>query len=323
MNAKIFLKIQEDFNKGLIDKKTFISKIEELRTKQQKNNLKSDSQILRNSIKSSYEDLIIEEPIDNSYLLYLLDKVSHNNIKGLINVINDNCYNINNIGLKINIVKMLIDAKSINMIKVKNDYIKKEYAVVNFKNNNIKFFNKLYLINNIVFVSYLNHDSINTIAYGENLCFEDVHNPTINKNIILNHVDFKKDNYTYVDKELKAYQFIVDLINVLKHFNNDYNKLTIDISDIEDNLFNYLHIINTNEITYYKYDKLYYKFKYVEQYFKQLDSFKSNDLNIKTTIEDYSIDNYLKGINYICGKTTNIKIDKKRRTSIKGGYNLL
>lgn len=311
-------KITQQFKDGILTKEQYMKKISQLRDKKFNNDLKRTK-----GVKTSYENLIIEKPVDNTYLMSLIKDITvKNSIKGLITVLTDNCYNINHIGLKINIAKRLGELKDINIIKVKNNYVKKEYSIINFKNNNIKFFNKLYLLDGIVFMSYLEHDNILTYAFGENLKYEDIHNKTINKNIVLEHENIKENTYTFFDKELRVYENIIDLLNVLKHFDNQYNDLTVDMGDIEDNLFNYLHIINSNEGIYYKYDKLYNKFKYVENYFKSLDNFKSNDLNIKSSINDYFIEDYLENIGDIKSSPINLKIDKKRRTS-KDSYNLL
>ena len=299
---KIFEKLQNDFNKGLISKTDFQRKVFELRTKKVTNDrkvLKVDKNLKKhfNVFKIEY----IEYPIDNTYLMGLLNDIDFNinndYIIGLKNLLYDNNYNYNTIGLKVVIAKYLldIDLKDLKVFEVNNSRLNDDFKFLTFKNSKIKFYTKLYFNEEkgLIIFNTLLHDSISSVVLTINDNIDIMYKDDIEKDFNYNddnYNDIKNNKYTYVDKDLKVLGFVIDLINVLKLFKPNYKDLTISLSDIDDdNIYKYVHIMNKEHQIYYRYDKLNFKYEYVLKHLKDTDEFKGNDLDNITTIEDYNL----------------------------------
>jgi len=249
---------------------------------------------------------LIGEPINDGYLFYLLDSLDTDLIKqndyltSIFNLLSDRNYNINNIGTKINVTKYLksIDLKDLNILKVKNAYLSDAFSFLSFKNDKTKLEpNKIIFKDNLIIINSLDSDRIFSVVlyHYTNENIHNIMNNYINENInTFNIKDVQINKYTVVDTEFKTLQFICDLINVLKLFKNDYNELELNISDINEfNAYEYIQILNENYQIFYRFDKLQYKYEYILEYFKQLDNFQCNDIElIKTDINSYCNFNY-------------------------------
>lgn len=228
---------------------------------------------------------------DNSYLEFLNKKLfedvklDNNRLIGLKNLLNDNNLVYNNIGTRINILSYLIDNKNdirnLNIFQVDNTRLNDTYKHLVFKNDKKLNYTKLYFINNDIVLSTLKNDSIVNVIYTFNDNINYIYGGSVdldNNNI---HLDIKSKQYTYVDNDLKTKEFICDLINLLKLFDNQYNDLDLNISDLNDNnIFEYISILNKNYDIFYRYDKLQFKYEFILKTLKNLDDFKSNDLDL-------------------------------------------
>ena len=249
---------------------------------------------------------ILGYPINDNYLMFLIDEISLNDkndyIDSLINILSDRNYLINNIGTKINICKFLkkTNFKDLQILKVKNNYLSDNFSFLSFKNDkNKNNRNKLYFKDNLIIVNCLDSDrNFSYVIYRyDNENINNIMNSYINeniKNVDIKNIDIKSKQYTYINKEEKALQFICDLINVLKYFNDEYNDLEINISDLNDlNTYEYVQILKENYQIFYRYDKLNYKFEYVLNFLISDSDFKSNDLDlIPNDLDSYDTFNY-------------------------------
>lgn len=270
---------------------------------------------------------ILGYPINDSYLMFLIDEISLNEkndyLDSLINILSDRNYLINNIGTKINICKFLRknNFKDLKVLKVKNSYLSDTFSFLSFKNDKNKYNrNKLYFRNDLIIVNCLDSDrNFSYVIYRyDNININDIMNSYINeniKNIDVKNIDVKSKQYTYIDREEKMLQFVSDLINVLKYFNNDYNDLDLIPSDLNDNnLFEYIQILKRNYQIFYRYDKLNYKFEYILNFLISDSDFKSNDLDLlPNDLDSYDTFNY-------SNKEKRLFDTKYRKETIKSKY---
>lgn len=240
-------------------------------------------------------------PIDDSYLFELLDGINFDNINndyiiGLLNLLTDKDYTINTIGLKIVITKYLMtlnSLKDLKVIQVKNSYLNDDFSFLSYKNDKQVNQTKLYYYNqknDIIVFNTLFDDRINSIIlfdstkYSYDGIYYTVHNKTVNNKIKainndIKHIEVNKNSYQYDDKEFKFYQYIIDLINVLKNFDNSYNDIVINQIDItSNNYFEYLNIIKSEYLHFYDRPKLWDKYCFILEYLKNDDIFKANDI---------------------------------------------
>ena len=240
-------------------------------------------------------------PVDDSYLFELLDSINFDNINndyiiGLLNLLTDKDYTINTIGLKIVITKYLMtlnSLKDLKVIQVKNSYLNDDFSFLSYKNDKQVNQTKLYYYsqkNDIIVFNTLFDDRINSIIlfdstkYSYDDIYYTVHNKTVNDKIKainndIKHIEVNKNSYQYDDKEFKLYQYIIDLINVLKNFDNTYNDIIINQIDItNNNYFEYLNIIKSEYLHFYDRPKLWDKYCFILEYLKNDDIFKANDI---------------------------------------------
>ena len=326
IGGKMFKKLNQMLENGLITKKEYSNLVQQLRNKKIENDLKS----INKAIKSIKPIEYINYPIDNTYLLDLIDDIDFNinndYIIGLKNLLTDNNLVYNTIGLKIIIAKYLltIDLKDLKILKVDNNRLNKDFKFLVFKNGKIKFYTKLYFNNenNFIIFNTLNHDDIKSVIIYhkdlkniENIIYNDITTDDITTdNITTDDIttdDIKKYQYRYYDKENKVINYLLDLIQILKYFpktvnNKDIIKISKNITtdDIIDNMDKYYNIILTYENIYYPYDRIYNKFEYIVKYFKDNEKFKSNDL-IDDIDDYYTLENSKGFINYKSNKSNN------------------
>lgn len=235
--------------------------------------------------------------------LYNYDKLN-NRLQGLFNLLNDNNLIYNNIGLRILIIKYLlnIDIKDLKYYQVDNTRLNDKYKFLVFKNDKIKNYSKLYFIDNDIILSTLQHDTISNVVlslndninyiYGGNIEFND------NKDSNLNLNDYK---YTFKDnditKSIQYLYYLIDKYTLLEQGIPYYkvNQYTIDYDSIivnDNNLSYYINYFNKKYRFIQRYDKLNSIFDRIEQYFINLDEFNSNDLSSDTIKRLDNLDYY-------------------------------
>ena len=256
------------------------------------------------TLKNNYTNKVksdIENPINNSFLFKLLNNLDSDIINtndyliSLFNLLSDNNYNINYIGVKVNIAKYLsnINLKDLKVLKVKNNYLSDRFSFLSFKNDKTKQNNtKLLFINNLIIINCLDSDRIYSfvIYHKDNTNIENIHQNTINENIKtidIKNIDIKSKQYTFNDKEE---QFTYNCSKLIALF-----KLNKNINECLENLsiFDKVFIIRKYINLYYDNDKIYNTYLDIENYLKSNDEFLSNDINnIKSYFNDYENFNY-------------------------------
>jgi len=231
---------------------------------------------------------------DNNYLtkLYkdLVKKNDYNKLnnrfKGLFNLLNDNNLIYNNIGLRILIIKYLlsIDISKLNVYQLSNNRLNDKYSFIVYKNDKVKFYSKLYFIDNDIILSTLQHDNISNVVFTlkDNInYFYGGNNETYNiEQSIDNLKDYQKK---YIDKEQL---YLDNIAKIEKIINFRYNTKSKNI------YLSYDNIINSLFIDIYKNDMLYQLYLDIEQYKKDNDMFKSNALDNDLIIKQESLDYY-------------------------------
>lgn len=277
------------------------------------------------------EDLIAS--IDNSYLYYLLNDIFNKELNSdyliaLKNLLYDLNFNINHIGVKINIAKYLakIDLNDLKVLKIKNNYLNKRYAFLVYKNDKTKENkNKLYFINNVIIVNSLDDDRIFSFAlYHKDNNDLNILGKYLNENIKTNDIKFIENlneyKYRYYDKEEKAYNNIIDLLDTLQYFKREYKNLNVTFEDLNDNnIYSYFSILRENYKIFYRYDNLKIKYDYIEQFLKDKDIFENQtteEENKKSDLKEFDID-YKKYENDFKDKSDIINIDFNSSKDLK------
>lgn len=266
----------------------------------------------------------LKEPINNDYLLNLIDNINFNvnndYVIGLYNLLIDNNFIYNSIGLKIVISKYLNTLNSLNdlkVLKIDNNKLNDNFKFLVFKNNKIKNYTKLYFNNeyNLIIFNTLKHDNIVSVILYDKTKIKNI-NEIVLKGVVdydktFKHIDNIKDfQYTYNNKEEKYLENKDLIVNI---FNYRYNLKVYNIS------FTFENIVKNFYNDIYSNDLIYNIYKDIINYEKSLDNFKSNDIDlIKTTLKDYDNFNYNnlnKGI-----KTTDIKINVVKKSNNYNKY---
>lgn len=245
---------------------------------------------------------ILELPIDDNYLFYLLEQIetrlnqSNNDyLQGLFNLLSDKNYRYNSIGLKVILAKYLLDIELTNLkvFKIDNNYLNDNYKFLSFKNTKIKGYSKIYFIDDIIILSTLNHDNIVNIALYDKTSDINI-KKVIQSNIIIEnkdfkHIDLNKYKYTKKDIEISCFnqlQYLIYLIDLIK---KDMNRqIAIDYNSIDINYDNYLETFYNLDFTFiYQYDKLidiYYQIEDKIKTIKKLNQ-ENNNLDIASNKE--------------------------------------
>lgn len=242
--------------------------------------------------------------LDNSYLNYLinqLDKSKFNTVglEGLYNLLTDNNLIYNNIGLRVLIIRYLlnIDISNLNFIKLDNNRLNDNYKHLVYKNNKIKNYTKLYFIKDDIILSTLLHDNIINIIITTNdninYCYGGDNQVIINDNQELDNL--KDYQYRYKDKQeslfnmIRYLYYIVIRIKKQKETKRTYYINYKFITVNENNYKRYLRFfVDNNE--YINTDKLKGILSNIEGIVNENDLFKSNDLedlDKKTDINEY------------------------------------
>lgn len=244
--------------------------------------------------KEYLNKLFNELKLENKYVK------GNSRTEGLFNLLNDNNLIYNNVGLRILIVKYLLgrDLTNLKVFNLSNNRLNDNVSFLTFKNDKIKFYSKLYFINDNIVLSTLEHDNIVNVVYtfknnidndfyggyNENIKNED--NTTTN--------DIREKQYRYFDKEEKLLENINRLLNNL----NNFFKVDIILNSLDNNLMlsNVLNIFKDNEDIIFRYDKLSYLYENIIKGLKDIDNFKSNSIELKE--DTFSNDFIISGNNY-------------------------
>lgn len=271
--------------------------------------------------------------IDNSYLYYLLNDIFNKELNSdyliaLKNLLYELNFNINHIGVKINIAKYLskIDLNDLKVLKIKNNYLNKRYAFLVYKNDKTKENkNKLYFIDNVIIVNSLDSDRIFSFAlYHKDNNDLNILGKYLNENIKSNDIKFIENlndyKYKYYDKEQKAYNNIIDLLDTLQYFKREYKNLNVTFEDLNDNnIYSYFSILRENYKIFYRYDNLKIKYDYIEQFLKDKDIFENQtteEENKRSDLKEFDID-YKKYENDFKDKSDIINIDFNSSKDLK------
>lgn len=250
---------------------------------------------------------------DDEYLKTLTKKLKdsnndlfkNNRFEGLFNLLNDNNLIYNNVGLRILIIKYLldIDIKKLNVFILSNSQLNDEYKHLVYKNDKIKFYSKLYFIKGDIILSTLEHDNIINTIYTLNDNINYCYGGKIDKqtNDINDIVLKSNDNkLIYESNDEKILRLISELFDFLGQTNEDYiNFKGYDIRDLYfDDIPFYLDILNKkdNVNNFYRYDKIYNKYLDILKILNDDDEFKSNELKVnqnKDSIITSLFDEYL------------------------------
>lgn len=263
---------------------------------------------------------------DRTYLDKLLNDLNKKALKhglfknsrfeGLFNLLNDENLLYNNVGLRILILRLLldIDIKKLNVFTLSNNRLNDKYKHLVYKNDKVKFYSKIYLIEDNIILSTLEHDNIINTAYtlhdninifygGDNDITKNEDNTTTN--------EIKESQYTYFDKESS----IIDKINfiLLVLYNKGLITEEIKLNSLSNPFIinEVLNIFKDNIDFINKHEVLIYRHEDILQYFKDNDEFKSNNVDLKSDIfeSDYILggNNFytatIRKNNYISNKT--------------------
>lgn len=229
------------------------------------------------------------------------DLFKNSRFEGLFNLLKDENLLYNNVGLRILILRLLldIDIKKLNVFTLSNNRLNDKYKHLVYKNDKVKFYSKLYLIEDNIILSTLEHDNIINIAYtlhdninifygGKNDIIKSEDNITTN--------DIKKATYTYYDNE----SLTIDKVNfiLLVLFNKGLldEKLTINSFSNPYVVSEVLNIFNNNIDFINKHEVLFYRYEDILRYFKEQDIFKSNNIDLKNDV--FSNDYIISGNNF-------------------------
>lgn len=241
---------------------------------------------------------LLEKPINDDYLFNLIEDIDFNSnsdyIIGLYNLLTDNNYIYNGIGLKIVIAKYLSSLEDINNLKVfklSNFKLNDEFKFLTFKNGKTLNYTKLYFNNeyNLIIFNTLKNDNIVSVVLYDKTKINDIEN-IVQSGVITYDKDFKhiedldSYKYTYYDKEeqyLENKERLEDIFNY--RFNTKIYNIKLTYEDIINNFFKDIY-----------YNDLFYAiYKEIIAYEKANDNFKSNDLELlKTTLNDFDNFNY-------------------------------
>lgn len=263
----------------------------------------------------------LTQPIDNGYLLHLIDEIDFNvnndYIIGLYNLLTDNNYNTNGIGLKVIIAKYLNslkDLSNLKVFKIDNNKLNRDYRFLVYRNGKTKNYTKLYYNseNNLIIFNTMKNDNIVSVVLYDASKIKNV-SEIVLSGVIDYDIDFKHIE-NLKDYQKKTFEFEENYKSnkeyIEKIFNFRYNTKSVGIKLTYKNIVQSTYFIN--EI--YRNDILYQKYIDCRNYEKQTDNFQSNDLKLLiTTLEDYenfNIDNLFKGCQL---KDIQIKIDKYNR----------
>ena len=188
------------------------------------------------------------DAIDNTYLFDLLSNIDFNinndYIIGLKNLLYDNNYNTNKIGLKIIIARYLNDLKDLNTLKVfkpSNDNLNDKFKFLVFKNDKSKNYTKLYYNNeyHLIIMNTLTHDSIYSVILYDNNKINDISSiiETKNNNIdkSIKHIDLSNDKYTDILED--KIEYLQNMINKVSLNDSEYIQKSLNDLIIEDNTY--------------------------------------------------------------------------------------
>lgn len=249
----------------------------------------------------------IDYPINDSYLKRLLSDIDFNTkndyIIGLKNLLSDNNYNYNTIGLKIVITKFLNDLNDINdlkVLKVKNNYVNDSFKFLVFKNGKTVNYTKLYFNKSkgLIMLNTLLSDNISSVILFDSTKNDIhdidllIHKNTINDNNDIDNIDLKKYQYKAKDKEQTLFNLIKYLYYCIDKILNDNNyNYTIDYNKLNVNNKNYKTLLKSidkhyNDIIVYS-DKLLSIYDNIDSILNDIEDFKSNDIGKDSiTIEE-------------------------------------
>lgn len=239
----------------------------------------------------------LEAPINDTYLFSLLEDIDFNGandyINGLYNLLTDNNYIYNGIGLKIVIAKYLQsldDIKNLKVFKVSNFKLNNDFKFLVFKNGKTLNYTKLYFNNeyNFIIFNTLQNDNIVSIVLYDETKINDieviVQSGVTNYDKTFKHINLNDYKYKYVDKWEQNED---NKEKLEKIFNYKYNTKSVGVK------LTYKDIINNFFEDIYFNDLYYSIYTQIKAFEKNKDNFEANDLNLlKSTIEDYDNFNY-------------------------------
>lgn len=250
--------------------------------------------------------------LDNSYLTKLyndLVKINdynslNNRFKGLFNLLNDNNLVYNNIGLRILIIKYLlnIDISKLNVYQLSNNRLNDKYSFIVYKNDKIKFYSKLYFINNDIILSTLQHDNISNVVFTlkDNVnSFYGGNNDIITDNNDITTDELDKYKYRYnnngINNTIRYLYYLIHKVKIIELIGYPKKDLIIEYDSIkvnDNNQYKYLQYFNKNYLFLQRYNDLKDIYDKIIEYLINQDEFKSNDLNSKQQKQIDSLDYY-------------------------------
>lgn len=235
---------------------------------------------------------------DDSFLRFLIRNLKKNvtfieeRTLGLINLLEDNNLVYNNLGIRINIIRFLINnlyrLSDLNSFQIDNSRLNGDYSYLVYKNNKIKGYSKLGFKDDNIILSTLMHDRVANVVYtfeknpsifygGEvdlsdnkiydidlNLLSYKVSNGDINN--IAKYLYYLIDKYTLIEDGLSSYEASIYCIN--------YNSINID----DYNIYEYMRFFNAHYQIIQRYDNLLSMYERIIKRLKQEDDFYNNSL---------------------------------------------